>query len=208
MIKPYHIEICKRALGKTFSPRALDTIITANIRQDRVRYQFNHPHFHFDSNAFEASDNYIKEQRQIVLDINKSMRKLQSAWQAFGKITHVVQDFYAHSNYIQLWINAFHNVDSPTPQQVNALDTNTLHHPELHSGNVYFWDLLAFIPGFYSLARYLTPENSHTHMNLDHPGRGPLFPYAIEAAVKRTDFEYVKISDMIGSTKLALFRDI
>ena len=208
MLKPYHIEICKRALGNIFSPRALDTIITANIGQDRVRYQFKHPHFHFDSDAFEASNKYINEQRKIVLGINKSTEYLQSSWQAFGRITHVVQDFYAHSNYIQLWINALSNGNITTPQQVNPLDTKTLQHPKLHSGKINFWDWLAFIPGFYPLARYLTPEDSHTHMNLDHPGRGPLFPYAIEAAVKRTDLEYVQIADRLGSTKLAYFRDI
>jgi len=37
------------------------------------------------------------------------------------------------------------------------------------------------------------PADSHARMNLDHPGRGPLFPYAMEAAVARTVIEYDRV---------------
>ncbi|MFN2234852.1 MAG: zinc dependent phospholipase C family protein [Anaerolineales bacterium] len=208
MQKIYHLEICKRALADQFSTKALDVIIKANIGQDKIRYQFKHPQFHFDSNAFEASFNYIEEQRQIILEINHSFNKLQASWQAFGRLTHVVQDFYAHSNYIQLWLNTFQFQEKPTPQQVVAMDMDILRDPQLHSGNVYFLDWLAFIPGFYAIAHYLTPTDSHTHMNLDHPNRGMQFSYAIEAAVKRTVFEYNQTTALLDSEKLRLFKDI
>ena len=126
MQKIYHLEICKRALVDQFSSRSLDVIIKANIGQDKIRYQFKHPHFHFDSNAFEASFNYIEEQRQIILEINNSFNKLQASWQAFGRLTHAVQDFYAHSNYIQLWLNTFPYQEKPTHQQVVAMDNKIL----------------------------------------------------------------------------------
>lgn len=205
MLKDYHIEICQRALGNKFSPKALDILIAANLGQDQIRYQFRHPHFHFDSNAFDAGYAYVEKQRQIVLNTLKSDNV--SAWQAFGRLTHTVQDFYAHSNYIQLWVDSQSNGDVPPPPQVDALDPKFLQHPDLHSGNVYFWDWLAFIPGFYSLALRLTPEDSHTHMNLDHPDRGELFPYAIEAASQRTQFEYEKIAIALDATDLVRFTD-
>jgi hypothetical protein len=208
MRKIYHLEICKRALTNQFSTRALDIIIEANIGQDKIRYQFKHPHFHFDSNAFEASFNYMEEQRRIILAINNSFDKLLASWQAFGRLTHVVQDFYAHSNYIQLWLNTFSHQEKPTPQQVVAMDMKILQNPELHSGNIYFLDWLAFIPGFYAIAYYLTPKDSHTHMNLDHPNRGMKFSYAIEAAVNRTVYEYNQIAALLGSDRLNLFKDI
>ena len=208
MQKIYHLEICKRALVDQFSSRSLDVIIKANIGQDKIRYQFKHPHFHFDSNAFEASFNYIEEQRQIILEINNSFNKLQASWQAFGRLTHAVQDFYAHSNYIQLWLNKFPYEEKPTPQFVVAMDMEILQDPNLHSGNVYILDWLAFIPGFYAIAYYLTPADSHTHMNLDHPDRGMQFSYAIEAAVMRTAYEYRQTAALLGSSKLALFKDI
>jgi len=40
----------------------------------------------------------------------------------------------------------------------------------------------------------ILPEDSHGHMNLDHPERGPLFTFAVEAAVKRTIHEFETIS--------------
>jgi hypothetical protein len=208
MHKIYHLEICERALADQFSTRALDVIIKANIRQDKIRYQFKHPHFHFDSNAFMASFNYIEEQRQIVLEINDSFDRLQASWQAFGRLTHVVQDFYAHSNYIQLWLNSFSNQEKPAHHLVDAMDIEILQDPNLRSGNVYFLDWLAFIPGFYTIAHYLSPTDSHTHMNLDHPNRGKQFSYAIEAAVKRTVYEYNQTAALLRSDRLSLFKDI
>jgi hypothetical protein len=208
MRKIYHSEICKRALADQFSTRAVDVIIKANIEQDKIRYQFKHPHFHFDSNALEASYNYIEEQRQIILELNDSFDKLQASWQAFGRLTHVVQDFYAHTNYIQLWLNSFPNQEKPLPQQVVAMDRDLLLDPQLHSGTVSILDWLAFIPGFYAITHYLSPTDSHTHMNLDHPNRGMQFSYAIEAAVKRTVYEYNQTALLLGPSQLALFKDI
>lgn len=205
MLKDYHIEICKRALGDTFSSSALDVIVAANLGQDHIRYQFRHPHFHFDSNAFDAGFAYVEKQHQIVLNTLKSGKKLKPAWEAFGRLTHTVQDFYAHSNYVQLWADVHTNGDVPHPSEVGALDSDILQDPALHSGNIYFWDWLAFVPGCYSLALRLTPKDSHTHMNLDHPDRGPFFPYAIEAAVKCTVFEFEKIANKLDVTKLARF---
>lgn len=207
MLKPYHIEICQRALGKIFSPRALDVIIAANVGQDGLRGLIGHPEFHFDSNAFEASYAYMEEQRLIVLEILKSRGEITLAWEAFGRLTHTAQDFYAHSNYVQLWVNAHPKGDMPSPTQVGALDPKILQHPDLHSGNVYFWDWLAFVPGFYALALRLTPEDSHTHMNLDSPKQGSLFPYAFEAAIQRTVFEYEQITDKFDAAEQARFSD-
>jgi hypothetical protein len=207
MLKKYHIEICKRALGSTFSSRALEVIIKANFGQDHIRYQLRHPHFHFDSNAFEASHRYIEQQRWIVLDTLRASGEPLSAWEAFGRLSHTVQDFYAHTNYVRLWIAAHTNGDVPSPPAIGALDPEILQHPDLHSGNVYFWDWLAFIPGFHDLALRLTPKDSHTHMNLDHPGRGVLFPYAFEAAIQRTVLAFEQIAVQLTVTELANFVD-
>ncbi len=159
MLKDYHIEICQRAFGETFSSKALDVIIAANLGQDQIRYQFRHPHFHFDSNAFDTSYAYINEQQQMVWNTLKSRAEIKFAWEAFGRLTHTVQDFYAHSNYVQLWVEQHPSGDYPPPPQVNALDPEILQHSDLHSGNVYFWDWLAFVPGCYSLALRLTPKD-------------------------------------------------
>jgi len=207
MLKKYHIKICQRALESNFSPKALKTIIAANLRQDHIRYQIRHPHFHFDSNAFEASKRYIERQRQTVWDALQTKEKPVFAWEPFGRLTHTAQDFYAHTNYIQLWLDAHSNADVLPPTQIEALDPEIMQHPDLHSGNIYLWDWLAFVPGFYSLALRLTPQDSHTHMNLDHPGRGPQFSFAFAAAVQRTVFEFEQIAGKLSTSEVAVFKD-
>ena len=42
----------------------------------------------------------------------------RQAWQAFGRLTHTAQDFYAHSNYVALWRER--NPAAP-PDQIDAL---------------------------------------------------------------------------------------
>jgi hypothetical protein len=207
MLQNYHQQICQNALGKAFSPKALSCIITANLKQDHIRYQFGHPEFHFDDNAFEAGNAYIEAQRQVVLDTLIAENDPTFAWQAFGRLTHAAQDFYAHSNYVQLWVDTHSNGDLPAPSLVGALDPNILQHPELKSGNIYLWDWLAVVPGLYSLAYRLLPEDSHTHMNLDSPKQGKLFPHAFEAAVKRTRYEYDQLAIRLSPRKLACFND-
>jgi len=199
MLQKYHQQICQRALDPFFSSNALDVIVAANLGQDQIRYQFGHPHFHFDSNSFASAHRYIASQRQIALEITQSKHDPTLAWQAFGRLTHTAQDFYAHSNYIRLWAASYPNGELPDPTQVDALKSEILQHPELHSGNIYLWDWLAFIPGFQALAYRLTPEDSHTHMNFDSPKKGKLFRYAFEAAVKRTIFEYEQITKQLDS---------
>ena len=69
LLKHYHIEICQRALGNFFSPRALRKIISANVAQDGLLGQIGHPEFHFDDNAIDLGYAYIEKQRQIISQI-------------------------------------------------------------------------------------------------------------------------------------------
>ncbi|MCK7481641.1 MAG: hypothetical protein M0C28_34065 [Candidatus Moduliflexus flocculans] len=94
-----------RSLGGRFSPRAMSVIIQANVGQDRLAGQVGHDEFHFDNNAFEKTYAYIEEQRALVVSSLKS-GDANSAWQAFGRFLHSAQDFYAHSNYITLWVSS------------------------------------------------------------------------------------------------------
>ncbi len=210
MLKPYHRQICQRALADLFSPTALAVIIATNLAQDGLRGQIGHPEFHFDDSAFEASAAYLADQRQVALAALQAGTALP-AWQAFGRLTHAAQDFYAHSNYLSLWAALHAQAGLPPATQVEALSPEILQHPGLRSGKVYFWDWLAFVPGLGGLVERLLPADSHAHMNLDHPGRGLLFPYVIEAAVKRTRGEYDLLAGRIrrdlDDRAVARFRD-
>ena len=211
MLTEYHTEICQRALGASFSPRARDMIIQANIAQDDLRGQIGHPEFHFDDNAFEQSLAYIEEQRRIVLDALARGADPAPAWAAFGRLTHTAQDFYAHSNYLRLWAEQFPQSELPDPPEVDALNPEISNHPQIRSGRIYFREVLAFIPALRPFTRRILPADAHAHMNLDYPERSPLFPYVIAAAVQRTEYEYrslaARIAINLGAEALTRFRN-
>ena len=118
MLKPFHVEMMQLALGDKFSARALEKIIAANLYQDRLRGQIGHDEYHFDNNAFEKSYAYIEEQRALTIS-SLMANDVSSAWSAFGRLTHTAQDFYAHSNYIDLWLARQPEGAHPTPPEVD-----------------------------------------------------------------------------------------
>jgi hypothetical protein len=186
----YHKEITHTALQSYFSEQALDTIIQANIKQDRIKYQIAHDYIHFDGNAFARGFGYIQEQEaQIIADAKRS--DYVQARQAFGRITHSWQDFYSHSNYVVLWMNLNSN---QTPDQISDNDPSIIKHPMLASGKNYgLLELLATLPIFSTLVNPLMPKDSHAKMNLDSPSANPHFEYAYWAAYRATVSAYQNI---------------
>jgi len=99
----YHIQITETALKGQFSSKALKLILEANIGQDNLIFQVGHDHYHYDNNSFQQADAYVEKLRKDCLDqIRQS--KFIKAWCSFGKLTHTIQDFYAHSNYIEIML--------------------------------------------------------------------------------------------------------
>jgi len=186
------MEIMFDALGDRFSPRALAAITYANIQQDSLSGQFGHDEFHFDNNAFEKSYAYIEEQRALTLS---SLQKADadSAWAAFGRFLHTAQDFYAHSNYVTLWISHFDGQALPASTEIDALDQSLIYGPDLRSGKTYYpFELLYFWRPTRTFTLSWLPHDSHAWMNLDSPEQGFKFEYAMQAAIKRTVIEYEK----------------
>ena len=203
----YHIEITRQALAESVSPRALDVIVRANIEQDGLRYQLGHDHFHFDSNRFDDAYTYIEDQRAHLAD-SLTRGDAPSAWQAFGKLTHTTQDFYAHSNYIPLWLDSFNGSTPPPPPEVDPVSPEILRHPDLRSGKLYYpLEALTFLPGLGKLFVPLLPRDSHAHMNHDGPDDSPLWEYIFHASVKRTRAEFKKTVSQFSPELLAQFID-
>ncbi len=194
------------ALDDVFSPRALEKMIEANLRQDRVRGQIGHDEYHFDNNAFDQSTAYIKEQRALTVS-SLGATDAPSAWAAFGRLTHTAQDFYAHSNYVDLWLSLQPDGAIPTPSEVSALDPDLINSPALRSGKVYLLELLTLIPPLKPIVMPLLPRDSHGWMNIDSPERGPNFKYVFQAAVKRTEIEFEKTTKDLPGDLFALFVD-
>lgn len=190
----YHIEITHLALEKYFSSSALNVIVAGNLKQDKLRNQIGHDYIHFDGSAFEPGFNYIAEQEQLILQYLQSADALP-AWNAFGKIIHSWQDFFSHSNYVQLWSQKHPH---RAPQDIEINDTEILQHPELASGKNYGpIELIATLPGLNVLLMPLMPRDSHAHMNLDAPSAGPFFEFTYWAAMMATENAYTKTSELI-----------
>jgi hypothetical protein len=205
MLSRYHIEIISAALLDRFSSRALDVITTANIRQDRLAGQFGHDEYHFDNNAFDKSHAYIEEQRRLTIT-SLQANDAPSAWSAFGRMLHTAQDFYAHSNYITLWVSLFDGQTLPPPPEVDPVDPSLIHSPDLRSGKTYYpFELLYFIKGLRPHILPLLPRDSHAWMNLDSPEQGFKFDYAMHAAIKRTVIEFEKTTEGFSEEMCRVF---
>lgn len=205
MLTIYHRQITLAALSPEFSAEALKVIIRANIGQDGLQGQIGHPEFHFDDNQFAAGDHYLAVQRELVVAHVQSDHLPRSAWEAFGRLTHAAQDFYAHSTYVQLW-RAIHPADQG-PDQITCDDPSVLRSPALKSGHFYLpFEPFSMLPWIGKFVKKAIPRDSHAWMNLDSPEQGPLFEYARSAAVQRTRQEFqwlvMQIGKLAGSEKV------
>jgi hypothetical protein len=206
---PIHEEMTREALGTRFSPSALEIIIAANKRQDSLHYQIGHDEFHFDNNAFEKSHRYIIEQRGQVIATLMGPGIL-NAWIAFGRLLHTVQDFYAHTNYVSLWLDQFNGTPPPPPPVgIEPVQKSLVNSPDLRSGKLYLpLDALYYVPFLRKISLRLLPSDSHARMNLDSPEQGPRFAYARAAAVKRTLHELEILQKLLTPPMFARFTDL
>jgi hypothetical protein len=201
----YHRQITQQALGNRVSPQALGAILAANVGQDALRYQVGHDHFHYDSNAFTRGDAYVESQQGLIRQA-LSRGEPQTAWQAFGRLSHAVQDLYAHSNYIALWLAKNHGANL-TPGQMDPLDVDILSSPDLRSGKPHVFDLLFYFNLLPSSWLKHVPKDSHLLMNIDGPDR-PNFDFVFSAAVMRTRVEFARVLSSLTSEMTRAFTDL
>ena len=210
MLTQYHVQILSDALADCFSPRALSAITRANVRQDRPYGQFGHDEYHVDNNSFNKSNAYLEEQRTLTIS-SLEANDAESAWSAFGRLTHTAQDFYSHTNYITLWLSRFDGGTPPAahaPHEIDPIDPNLLNHPDLHSGKVYYpLELLYYVRPLRLFVLSRIPRDSHAWMNLDSPEQGFKFDYAMRAAIQRTKIEFDKTTLDFSEERCKLFLD-
>ena len=207
MLSKYHVEIILTSLGDRFSAHALSEIIQANVNQDRLSALIGHDEFHFDNNAFEKSYTYIESQRALVSSSLKG-NDATSAWQAFGRFLHAAQDFYAHSNYVTLWLDRFAGQSLPPPPEIDPTDPSLIDSPDLRSGKIYLpMEALYLFKSLRPFTKSILPYDSHAWMNLDSPEQGFKFDYAMHAAIKRTVIEFEKTTDEFSDEMYRSFLD-
>jgi hypothetical protein len=198
MIAEFHRLMTLDALQDRISQAALNIIINANLHQDSMEGVIAHPEFHFDNSEFIKSQEYLHKQKALLFEALENGEPVL-AWQAFGRITHAVQDFYSHSNYVRLWVQ---NHPDRGNEDIDPLDADIINHPDLRSGRVYSpWEGLAYLPFIGKSLKHLLPRDSHAWMNLDSPESGPLFRFARSAATKRTRVEFEVLISQLTDNK-------
>ncbi len=208
MLIPYHRQILREALESKISAHALKIITRANAKQDGLRGQIGHDEYHFDNNAFDKSYAYIAKNRtQIFAALKSGFPK--EAWEAFGRLSHTAQDFYAHSNYIPLWLAKFDEKNRPSASEVVHNDESILRSKELRSGKLYYpLELLSYIPPLKKYVMPRLPKDSHAWMNIDSQAQGEIFEYTFMAAVKTTQDEWDKVLAKLSHEEKGVFQDI
>ncbi len=208
MLKPVHEKMLRSAVGDKFSPRALAAIIKANVAVDTLLNLVGHDEYHFDNNAFQQSRAYMERQRALIRPALEH-GDARVAWEAFGRLTHTAQDFYSHSNYVDLWLAIQPNGLVPGAKEIDPLDDALVENPSLRSGKMYFpLGFLSFVPGIKKLVIPHMPRDSHAWMHLDSEDRGPMFEYAFYAAIKRTRFEFQTVMKELDRGLQRLFTDM
>jgi hypothetical protein len=208
MLLQVHVQMMHLALDRVVSPRALGHMIRANLQVDFPWNQLGRDELHFDNNAFGKADAHLAEQRRRIWPALEAGRS-HDAWSAFGRLAHTVQDFYSHTNYVDLWMAAQSQANLPPAPQIDPLDERLLNNAALCSGRPYLpWGFLSFAPLIGGWVETLLPADSHAQMHLDSPARGPRFEYAFQAAVKRTRAEYDFLARTLPVELLTRFRDL
>jgi len=128
MLTQYHASITRKALSERFGPRALEAIVTANLGQDNLCGQIGHDEYHFDNNAFEKSYAFIEKQQALTVS-SLGDGDVPAAWAAFGRLTHTAQDFYAHTNYVDLWLARFTDQAHPSPLEISLPGCTSMAQP-------------------------------------------------------------------------------
>jgi len=208
MLQRVHAEMTGLALDGLFSARALKLMIGANLQMDAIWNQLGRHELHFDDNAFEKAYAYLGAERGRIQPALEAGRP-EDSWRAFGRLIHAAQDFYSHSNYVDLWLARQPNGMAPQAAEIDPLDDALVNGPALRSGKPYLpLGILSFIPLVSRWLDPLMPRDSHAHMHLDSAARGPMFEYAFHAAVKRTRAEYDLLARVLPAPLLTGFRDL
>ena len=83
-----------------FSANAALEVMMENAATDGYFANFNDPDFHFDEGKFDKSSENLVGWRSTIVTLAKD-GKFEDARKLLGTSLHLVQDFYAHSNWVE-----------------------------------------------------------------------------------------------------------
>ncbi len=113
----YHGELTELGNDGLLDNEQLGLVVAANIAQDLHQTK---SYIHFDNCDFPGGVDYPKSEWNIIDQLGDKFAIVSLG--AFGRLLHTTQDFYAHSNWIEL-----HEDQSPIPvwnQELSTLPAN------------------------------------------------------------------------------------
>lgn len=121
-----HHGILQEALGAEVTPQVLQILSDACNTQDIVEsHNFGDATHHFDNNELKGSRQYMQERfRQAAFfaaRCNKDLAMRDGALREMGLLLHTAQDFYSHSNYIELQLRDLVRVEDLQPVKWTAM---------------------------------------------------------------------------------------
>jgi len=140
-----HEDITTEGLkAENISDLSSEMIEDGNEGQDNIfSPNFNNGAHHFDNCMIEQGISYINaQQNRVVLfakDAPTDNDAKRKALEAFGELLHTAQDFYAHTNYVELFLA---NNPSSQPSDIPIVDWNALP-SNLRSGYFFYHGILA-----------------------------------------------------------------
>lgn len=113
-----HAQITREALTGTLAEASLAAIVAANDSQDLPNGDgATEKRRHFDGGSMSASVGFINREKTRALNLaseaDTDLDSRSDALRHFGMMVHCVQDFYLHSNYVELQLEQQQNKSEP-----------------------------------------------------------------------------------------------
>ncbi|WP_128292228.1 hypothetical protein [Afifella aestuarii] len=109
----YHAELTQEANDGVLDQQQLGYVVLANMAQDLLQTQSC---VHFDNCDFPGGIQHIADEWNLIDTVGDKYG--DPALAAFGALLHTTQDFYAHSNWVELHVD-----DAPIPVWDQTLAT-------------------------------------------------------------------------------------
>ena len=182
--RPIHEIITENAFNNSYLGEAWGNLFKSSVKYGASFYADiigGASNWHFDgkenySEVISVWKDLSIEVRNIVSDLdilNKEFGGRDAI--RFGKAIHTVQDFYSHSNYVELYIKYYKVLNGESPKSVPIFDVNNggsidekfkqILKDELRTGDFHLIDNEVFNPFFSDRIKQPT---SHNKMNKDN----------------------------------------
>lgn len=211
MLSKYHIELTEKSLGSFFTSTSLREMTRANVGQDSLSSLFGvEARRHVCDCTVDESFAYVNEEHAVIAELAQQPGEEARQRAALGRLLHTVQDFYAHTNYVALWV-AERGDTTSLESGGGELDPQLLAHPQLQIAQWLTWrEPFYYVPVVgQAMRRVWLPKDSHEAINLDSPKSGSHFYLAMASARQRTLREYARavaaIREVGGRAAVARF---